>query len=76
MTEQKQSMSGRKYMTYVFSTTYCGAIAGSIILVIMGKMTVETFLALLAGFTSITVLIAEWYFLREDRKKENGGETK
>jgi len=67
--------SGRWIMSVSFTFTYCLGIIGALILTIMDKMKLETFLAVWAGFSTMVILINEWYFKREDRKSENGGGT-
>lgn len=61
-------MSGRKYMVICLTTTYCLSIFGSLICAIIGKMGIEVFLGIFAGFTPMVVLMNEWYFKREDRQ--------
>jgi hypothetical protein len=64
--------SGRWIQSVAFTLTYCIGIIGALILTIMDKMKLETFLVLWSGFTGMVLLINEWYFKREDRAKENG----
>lgn len=62
-------LSGRYLMTIAFSITYCLVIIGFCILAGMGKIKVETLLAIFTNFATLVALIANWYFKR-DRKKE------
>jgi len=64
----KKETSARKFMVYVFSVTYCLGHIGNTILAIIGKISVEVYIALWGSFTPMMILIAEWYFKREDRK--------
>ncbi len=66
----KKPVSGRKFMTICFSTTYC-----FIMILITGALLkkliqVETYIALVGGFALVVKEIANDYFKREDRKKE------
>lgn len=63
--------SARFMMTLLFSATYCLGVIYALYLTAKGVLKVETFLGIWAGFTPLVILIAEWYFKREDRK---GGE--
>lgn len=66
-------MSGRKYMVFAFTTTYCLSIIGFAVLAILRVTPIEVFLGIFAGFTPMVALINDWYFKREDRgttKKE------
>jgi len=68
--------SGRWIQTVAFTLTYCLGIIGSAVMVILDKMKLEVFLGLWSGFTPMVILINEWYFKREDRQPENGGQQK
>ena len=61
-------LSGRYYQTVVFTTTYCLVILGLCVMTIRKIIDAATFLGVFAGFTTMVVLINEWYFKREDRK--------
>ena len=63
--------SGRFFSTVMVITTYCVVIIGSTAVTVLGKMSIETFMALLTGFSGLAILIAKSYF-DVDRKKENG----
>ena len=67
----KKEVSARKFMVVMFSTTYCLLNMGNVILTIMKIMELPTYLACWAAFNTPMILIAEWYFKRDDRKKEN-----
>lgn len=69
----KQELSARKFMVYCFSITYCGGHLANAFLAIIGKISVEVYIALWSGFTPMMILIAEWYFKREDRT-QNGAQ--
>lgn len=69
--QPKKESSARKFMVYVFSIAYCLGHIGNAVLAIMGKISVEVYIALWGNFSPIMILIAEWYFKREDRS--NGG---
>ena len=62
-----KELSARKFMVIGFTTTYCLLNIGNLALAVTGKIAVETYLALWAGFSPLMILIAEWYFKREDR---------
>lgn len=64
----KKEISARKFMVICFSITYCAGHIGNCILAIIGKITVDVYIALWSGFTPLMILIAEWYFKREDRQ--------
>lgn len=64
----KKELSARKFMVICFSITYCAGHVGNCILAIIGKISVEVYIALWSGFTPLMILIAEWYFKREDRQ--------
>lgn len=66
--------SGRWLQTVAFTFTYCIVILGLTYMTIKKTISVDVFLAVWAGFTPLVILITEWYFKREDRKKE--GEQK
>ena len=63
-------LSVRVLVTLLFVWTYCKVVLWSLYLVEYGIMQLETFLAILAGFTPLVILIVEWYFKREDRTKK------
>ena len=71
MTDKKE-ISARKFMVMCFSITYCIAQIGNCLLAIVGKIAVDVYIALWSGFTPLMILIAEWYFKREDRTKKEG----
>ncbi len=62
--------SGRWIQTVTLTLTYCIVILGCLYLTAKKIMQITVFIALFSGFTSMVVLINEWYFKREDRKKE------
>jgi len=65
-------LSGRYFCTMAVITTYCIVLLFSVKMVLVDKMTVETFLGMFVGFTTISTMIIEGYFRRSDRKeKEN-----
>lgn len=66
-------LSARFLMAVGFSATYCLVIISSIILAIIGKLSIEVFLALLTGFSSTMLYIVQSYFERKDRT--NGGQN-
>jgi hypothetical protein len=66
--QSKKELSARKFMVFAFTLTYCLGQIGNAILAIIGKISVEVFIALWGGFTPMMILIAEWYFKRDDRK--------
>ncbi len=72
----KKEQSARKFMVYCFSITYCLGHFGNVVLAFMGKISVETYIALWSGFTPLMLLIAEWYFKREDRQTQPTGGAK
>jgi len=63
-------VSARKFMTIAFTITYCLVIIGSVILTFTKLITIEVFLALLTGFTTMMMYIIKSYFDRDDRPKE------
>ena len=67
-------MSGRKFMTVAFSSTYCLVIVGSLILACMKLMTVSVLLALFSGFTPLVMYIVKSYYnqSRPTEEKKNG----
>jgi hypothetical protein len=64
--------SARFLMTIFFTFTYCLIEMGCVYLAFKKIMSIEVFIAQLATFTVIVREIAEWYFVRKDRKDENG----
>jgi len=69
-----KEISGRKYITMATVSTYCFVIVGSVVMVVMKLMSVETFLALNVGLGSVVMYITKAYFDDKDRsleKKEN-----
>ena len=68
-----EKMSARKFMVVGFTTTYCLLNIGNLALAVLGKIQVETYLALWAGFSPLMILIGEWYFKRNDRNGQKEG---
>ena len=68
-----KEVSARKFMVWVFSTTYCLIMVGCTIALLKKIIATDTYIALLATFSLIVKGIAEDYFGREDRK-QNGKE--
>ena len=64
---REKMASGRFFSTVMVMSTYCFVIVGCTILALCNKMQIETFLALLTGFTGMAILIIESYF-KIDRK--------
>ena len=62
--------SGRWIQTVALTLTYCAVVLGCLFLTAKKVMEITVFIALFSGFTSMVVLINEWYFKREDRKPE------
>jgi len=69
--------SARKFMVVVIISTYCLSIVASTVLTILGKMTIETFLAMQTGFGGLAMYIVKAYFDDKVRveNKQNGGQT-
>ena len=70
---EKREFSARKFMVIIFCSTYSLCIISFCVLAVRKLISVETLLALFGGFSTMVLLINEWYFKREDRKTENGG---
>ncbi len=68
--------SGRWIQTVTLTLTYCIVILGCLYLTAKKIIPITVFIALFSGFTSMVVLINEWYFKREDRKQEQNGQAK
>jgi len=71
-----KEMSARKFMVVAFTLTFCLGQVGNCLLCVMGKISTEVYIALWGGFSPLMILIAEWYFKREDRVAEPKGEIK
>jgi hypothetical protein len=65
-----KDISARKFMVVMFTMTYCLLHIANAMLAVLNYIKVETYLALWGSFTPVMLLIAEWYFKRDDRKKE------
>lgn len=65
-----KEFSGRKFITVAIISTYCLEIVASIIFVLLGKMTIEVFLALQAGFGSLAMYIVKAYYDDKNRSLE------
>jgi len=63
-------LSGRKYITIAMTTTYCLVVIGLTIATMKKVVSVEVLLGVLGGFALAFGLMNEWYFKRDDRKKE------
>ena len=61
-------MGARYIMTILFSATYCIVVLLSGVALLMGKLNVETFVAVLGAFALVVREIASSYFDRTDRK--------
>lgn len=68
----KKMLSGRWIQTVSLTLTYCAVILGCLYLTAKKIMPITVFIALFSGFTSMVVLINEWYFKREDRNQKEG----
>jgi len=68
----KKLTSGRYMTTMMLTVTYCATICGSVYLVIIDKLTVETFLGLFAAFSTLAGTVIRSYYERQDRSKEVG----
>ena len=66
MPEHKE-ISGRKYATIAVITTFCSIQVGSLVLTILGKMSVEVYLASTASLSTITLYIVKAYFDDKNR---------
>jgi hypothetical protein len=64
----KKEISARKYMTIIFSTTYCLIMFGLTIALLIKLIRLDTYIACLASFVLIVREISEAYFKREDRQ--------
>ena len=64
----KKELSARKYMTIIFSTTYCLIMFGLTIALLIKLIRLDTYIACLASFVLIVREISEAYFKREDRQ--------
>lgn len=62
--------SGRFIATVSVMLTYCAVVAGSVFLVVIGKISVEVFLGIFSGFSGLAGLIINSYFERKDRAPE------
>ena len=69
----KKEISGRKYATIAVITTFCLIQVASMILTIIGKMSVEVYLASTGSLGTITLYIVKAYFDDKDRGLQNGG---
>lgn len=65
--------SARFIVTIFLVNTYCFVMWESVNLLKDKLITVETFLALLAGFSSAVTLVIKSYFDRNDRITQTGG---
>jgi hypothetical protein len=68
--------SARKFMVVMIITTYCLSIVASIVLVVRGKMTIETYLAMQAGFGTLVMYIVKAYYDRERPNETQNSEVK
>ena len=64
----KKEISARKFMVICFTLTYCALNIGNVILTIIKIMELNTYIACWSAFNTPMILIAEWYFKREDRQ--------
>jgi hypothetical protein len=63
-------MGARYFMTVVFSSTYCIVMLGCTLALFFAKLQVETYIALIGGFALVVKEIANDYFDRNDRSKQ------
>ena len=63
-------LSGRKFATIAIISTYCITVVGSLILTIMGKMSVEVYLATTGTLGAVVMYITKAYFDDKDRSLE------
>jgi len=67
---KEKLLSGRYFCTVMVITTLCLMIITFCILVGIGKMKLDVFLASTGGFFVIATRIIDGYFDRKDRKQE------
>ena len=70
--QMNKILSARFLMAILFSVTYCGVILLCTYAMIKKVLAVETGIALIGAFALVVREIADDYFKREDRAKENG----
>lgn len=61
-------LSGRYFATVSIIITYCGIMVGSVAMVVIGTLPVETFLGMFTAFALLAREITQSYFQRTDRK--------
>jgi hypothetical protein len=62
-------LSARFLTTLAMCSTYCLINIALVVLVMLGKITTETFLGVFAGFSTMFGIIVKSYFDRVDRKE-------
>lgn len=67
-------LSGRYFATVVIISTLCLGYMKCMDLVVLGKMSIETFLGINTGFSTLTGSIVTFYFTKGDRT--NGEDKK
>ena len=66
--------SARKIIALTITFTYCLVILGICALAINKTITVDKFIGLFGGFSTLVLAIIHSYFSRTDRKKEESSE--
>ena len=64
----KKEMSARKFMVVCFTVTFCLLNISNAVLTIMKLMPLDVYIACWGSFNAPMVLIADWYFKRDDRQ--------
>ena len=70
MTPADKLLSGRYFATVCIILTYCGIMVGSVAMVCLGLLKIETFLGMFTAFALLAREITQSYFERKDRKGE------
>lgn len=69
VSKKDKLLSARRIIAIRVITTYCLIMVGTLVLALMGKLSIEAFLGVIGGFGTLVLAIAAFYFERKDRKK-------
>ena len=67
---ENKLLSARRIIAIRIVTTYCLIMVGTLVLTLMGKLSVEAFLGVIGGFGTLVLAVAAFYFERKDREKK------
>lgn len=70
ISKKDKLLSARRIIAIRIVTTYCLIMAGTLVLALMGKLSIEAFLGVIGGFGTLVLAVAAFYFERKDREKK------